>query len=99
MALSDELLATFGRGHGFGCTVAGAGHHCDTFWYDCNPMPLMRAIEAAVRKDDEALIRQLVDALESSSQHTNTQYEWKNESWVTKRSVAISAARARLEQP
>lgn len=45
-----------------------------------------RAIEAEVRKDDEALIRQLVEALESQC-GVRDQEE----------SAAITAARARLE--
>lgn len=49
-----------------------------------NPVAFTRAIEAEVRKDDGALIRQLVEALERS---TDPDY------------AAIDAGRARLEQP
>ena len=84
MALSDELLATFGREHGFGCTVADAGYHCDTLWYDGNPMPLMRAIEAEVRKDDEALIWQMLKAIRDM------------QGYRADIDAAIAAARARL---
>lgn len=58
-----------------------------------------RAIEAEVRKDDEALIRQMLDALENSSPHTDRSFAWKGEKWQNQRTAAIAAARARLEQP
>lgn len=35
-----------------------------------NPVAFTRAIEAEVRKDDEALIRQLVDALDEATTYT-----------------------------
>ena len=56
-----------------------------------------RAIEAEVRKQDDALIRQLVEALEYSSPNTNVAYAWQDERWALKRSEAITAGRARLE--
>ena len=53
-----------------------------------------------LRKQDTALIRQLVDALEQSSPHTDATHAWKSEAWLIKRSAAITAARARLgEKP
>lgn len=58
--------------------------------------PFARAIEAEVRKDYDALIRQLVDVLKSSSPHTDSTYAWKDENWTAKRAAAISAARTRL---
>lgn len=85
MALSDDRLAAIGREHGFGTTITDAGYHCDTLWFDANPPPLMRAGEDEVRGQDEALIRQLVDALERSTKHDDADYE------------AITAARARLD--
>ena len=47
-------------------------------------------IEAEVRKDDEALIRQLVEALEYHRDQTRP---------IDRTDQAIAAARARLEQP
>lgn len=58
-----------------------------------------RAVEAAVRKDDEALIRQLESALSWSSPHADAAYGWKCENWARRRSEAITAARARLAPP
>lgn len=55
-----------------------------------------RAIEAEVRKDDEALIRQMESALSWSSPHADAAHGWKSENWARKRSEAITAARARL---
>ena len=52
-----------------------------------------RAIEAAVRKQDEALIRQMLDALENS--HATL---WEEEDDPSRPAhAAITAARARLE--
>ena len=48
-----------------------------------------RAIEAEVRKDDEALIRQLVEALEYHRDQTRP---------IDHTDSAIAAARARLEE-
>jgi len=53
-----------------------------------NPVALPRAVEAEVRKDDEALIRQLVEALEGSIAITMVKIDQRN--------AAIAAARARL---
>ena len=54
------------------------------------------AIEAEVRKQDEALIRQMLEALENSSPHTDRSFVWKDGKWQNQRSAAITAARARL---
>ena len=55
------------------------------------------AIATEVRKSDEALILQLVDALENSSPHTDRSFAWKDGKWQNQRTAAITAARARLE--
>lgn len=71
-------------------------------WGDMKGAPLAmcrgfaRAIEAEVRKDDEALIRQMESALSWSSPHADAAHGWKSENWARKRSEAITAARARL---
>jgi len=54
------------------------------------------AILEAARKQDDALIRQLLDALEQSSPHTDATFAWKPEAFVIKRSAAVAAAKARL---
>ena len=51
-----------------------------------------RAIEAEVRKDDEALIRQLLEALENSSDLV-----FKDTTKADARDLAITAGRAWLE--
>ena len=51
----------------------------------------------ALRKQDEALIRQMLDALENSSPHTDRSFAWKDGKWQNQRTAAITAARARLE--
>ena len=56
-----------------------------------------RAIEAEVRKQDEALIQQMLDALGNSSPHTDRSFAWKDGKWQNQRTAAITAARARLE--
>lgn len=56
-----------------------------------------RAIEAEARKQDDALILQLVEALEESAPHTDRKYRWKPEDWMRQRAEAINAGRARLE--
>lgn len=68
-----------------------------TIWQRCTSRPMAahhlefaRAIEAEVRKDDEALIRQLVEALEYHRDQTRP---------IDRTDQAIAAARARLEQP
>ena len=58
-----------------------------------------RAIEAEVRKQDAALIWQLLEAVESSSPYTDSTHAWKREGLTNKRAAAIAAALARLEQP
>lgn len=55
-------------------------------------IPAARAIEAEVRKDDEALIRQLLEALENSSDLV-----FKDTTKADARDLAITAGRARLE--
>ena len=55
------------------------------------------AIESEVRKSDEALIQQMLDALENSSPHTDRSFAWKDGKWQNQRTAAITAARARLE--
>ncbi len=56
-----------------------------------------RAWEAEVRKQDEALILQLVEALTVSSPNTDRDYGWNPEDWTKRRADALAAARARLE--
>ena len=51
----------------------------------------------AQAKQDEALIRQMLEALEYSSPDTNVAYAWQDERWALKRPEAIIAGRARLE--
>lgn len=57
----------------------------------------VRGIETEVRKQDDALIQQLVEALETSSPHTDREYRWKPEGWAKRRAHVIAAGRARLE--
>ncbi len=63
---------------------------------------ITRAIEAEVRKDDEALIRQLVDALEQSQPYVEACANGKRvQCWgaqLDRAQDAINAARARLEE-
>ena len=51
----------------------------------------------ALRKQDTELIRQMLDALENSSPHTDRSFGWKDGKWQNQRTAAITAARARLE--
>ena len=51
----------------------------------------------ALRKQDEALIQQMLDALENSSPRTDRSFAWKDGKWQNQRTAAITAARARLE--
>ena len=81
MELSDRLLR-----------VVGAGYVRPQ-----DAEEFARAIEAEVRKADDALILQLVEALERSSPHTDCEYRWKPEGWTKRRADAITAGRARLE--
>ena len=57
---------------------------------------LIEQVEVGVRKQDE-LIRQMLDALENSSPHTDRSFAWKDGKWQNQRTAAITAARARLE--
>lgn len=57
-----------------------------------NTLASARAIEAEVRKEDDALIRQLVEALENSSDLV-----FKDTTKADARDLAITAGRARLE--
>ena len=61
-----------------------------------NVYEIARAIEAEVRKQDDALIRQMLEVLEESSPLLNIAYEWKSTKWTEKRAAAITAAQARL---
>lgn len=65
-------------------------------WENYNPTKgiesFARSIEAEVRKQDEALIRQLVGALENSSDLV-----FKDTTKADARDLAITAGRARLE--
>lgn len=54
-----------------------------------------RAIEAEVRKQDDALIRQMRNSLEKASPFVNAAHEWKSSEWIAERANAITAARAR----
>lgn len=60
-----------------------------------NPVAFTRAIEAEVRKDDEALIRKLVDALDTAFHQTCSVGRPKD--WEQIRN-ALHSARARLEE-
>lgn len=84
MALSDERIDDLAQNYGLD-------------WLDYEPFA--RAIEAEVRKDDETLIRQLVEALEASLPDMRglglispTVAEHAD-----KHASAITAGRARLE--
>lgn len=70
MALSDERIDDLAQNYGLD-------------WLDYEPFA--RSIEAEVRKQDEALIRQMLDALENGP-------DYNAAAWS-----AIQAARARLE--
>ena len=59
-----------------------------------NPVAFTRAIEAEVRKDDEALIQQMVDALDTAFHQTCSVGRPKD--WEQIRN-ALHSARARLE--
>ena len=51
----------------------------------------------ALRKQDAALIQQMLNALENSSPHTDRSFAWKDGKWQNQRTAAITAARARLD--
>lgn len=55
-----------------------------------NPVAFARAIEAEVRKDDEALIRQMLEALEGSIAITMVKIDMRN--------AALTSGRAWLEE-
>lgn len=63
MALSDEKIAEIGEACGLGCKIADAGYPCDMLWFDSDPTKFARSIEAEIRKQDEAPIRQMLEAL------------------------------------
>lgn len=83
--LSDDRIAEMMRDT-WGCASI-APRHAEAF---------ARSVEAEVRKQDDALIRQLEIALSWSSPHADAAHGWKSENWARKRSEAITAARARL---
>lgn len=87
--LSDEMIAEIGEACGLGCKVADAGYPCDMLWFDGNPTPFARAIEAEVRKQDTALIRQMLEALKKDRHDID---DWPEDS-----RNAAAALRARLE--
>lgn len=60
-------------------------------WAVARAIKLIEQVEAEVRKDDTALIRQLVEAAALPSM--------KTEAMLRQRDEAITAGRARLEQP
>lgn len=84
MALTDEQVESIFLDHGW-----SFGERADMY------IPAARAIEAEVRKADEALIQKLVEALDEATNYTGC------ESWspsVTRECEAVvSAGRARLE--
>ena len=93
MALSDEQISLMAFNDDPGDWNNLAFRDCWVDGYQTG----VRAIEAEVQKQDEALIRQMLEALEYSSPNTNVAYAWQDERWVLKRSEAITAGRARLE--
>ena len=54
------------------------------------------AVEAEVRKQDDALILQLVEALKASSPFLDSGHAWKEQKWQQQRLSAIAAAESRL---
>ena len=87
MALSDDTINRYADA----CTP-------NTETGALNYKAFASVIEAAVRKQDDALIRQLVEALGQSSPNTDASYAWQSESWVSKRAAAIAAGRSRLKE-
>ena len=60
----------------------------------------LKGENAALREaytEQQALIQQMLDALENSSPHTDRSFAWKDGKWQNQRTAAITAARARLE--
>ena len=92
MALSDDRIAEMMRDT-WGCSSIAPRHAA----------PFARAVEAEVRKQDEALIRQLVEALEQSQPYVESCANGKRvQGWgeqLDRAQDAINAARSRLEQP
>ena len=93
MALSDEQISLMAFNDDPGDWNNLAFRDCWVNGYETGA----RAVEAEVRKQDDELILQLVDALEQSSPHTDVTCAWKSEAFAIKRPAAITAARARLE--
>ena len=90
MALNTETIEVLYMRNGLGrFHLSAAPLQCE---YDHCIHDFARAIEAEVRKQDEALIRQLVGALENSSDLV-----FKDTTKADARDLAIAAARARLE--
>ena len=56
------------------------------------------AVEAEVRAQDTALIRQMLDALKSSSPYADIAYRWKEEEWIKRRADAIASAESFLQE-
>lgn len=92
MALSDQIEA-LAKKHGATSYRNRADTQHPAFGF--TPAQLLSLL-AEVRKDDDALIRQLESALSWSSPHADATHGWKSEDWARKRSEAITAARARL---
>ena len=78
MALSDEQIAQ-------GQKYLKAWQRCTSLPMASHHLVFAQTIEAEVRKDDEALIRQMLDALEKSQQYTEACAD-----------AAITAAKKRL---
>jgi len=83
MALSDDRIAEMMRDT-WGCASIAPRH----------ALEFARAIEAEVRKDDTALIRQMVEALDTAFHQTCSVGRPKD--WEQIRN-ALHSARARLE--
>ena len=93
MALSDELEALAKR-HGALSYRNRADTQNPAFGFS---EAGLASLLAEVRKQDDELIQQLVEALEESAPHTDRKYRWKPEDWMRQRAEAITAGRARLE--
>lgn len=60
----------------------------------------LKGENAALREaytEQQALILQLVEALEYSSPHTDREYQWNQKDWIKRRADVIAAGRAWLE--
>ena len=85
LALAQEHLKAFAQ-------FVGAGE----VWFE-GEVEFARAIEAEVRKQDEALIRQMLEALDDGSEHSaNCITHYYMRPCDCKNSTVIAAARARL---